>query len=379
MFHKISQAMFSMLFIIMLIIPLLATNLKEDVISVEENRKLAPMAELYNEDGTLNTNFTSDFETWIDDNIGFRSELVAISKKIMYSIFDILSGDRYVGPNGEFNYATPAMIADYQHINLYSEEYLKEYADSLQYISNYVENKGVQFYYCQCWDKHSIYPEYFPKTVLQYGDISKTDAMMDALEKYSTVNVISLKQELIDEKARYQTYSKWGDASHWSTRGAYIAYVRVMESLNANSRIQYKILQENEYDLTKIDQGRVIKGVYVEDFVESFEIKKPQAILTNEKLTLDSEDPRHRYYTNDNVDNNTRVLIIGDSYFDSFIIDDFAESFHETIMIWGNFCGDIQTIIDEYDADIVIVEAAERVDRSSGIINGANAMKENTR
>ena len=124
MFHKISQAMFSMLFIIMLIIPLLATNLKEDVISVEENRKLAPMAELYNEDGTLNTNFTSDFETWIDDNIGFRSELVAISKKIMYSIFDILSGDRYVGPNGEFNYATPAMIADYQHINLYSEEYL---------------------------------------------------------------------------------------------------------------------------------------------------------------------------------------------------------------------------------------------------------------
>lgn len=48
-------------------------------------------------------------------------------------------------------------------------------------------------------------------------------------------------------------------------------------------------------------------------------------------------------------------------------------------LIWGDFCGDIQTIIDEYDADIVIVEAAERVDRSSGIINGANAMKENTR
>lgn len=70
------------------------------------------------------------------------------------------------------------------------------------------------------------------------------------------------------------------------------------------------------------------------------------------------------------------MLIIGDSYFNSFIYDDIAESFHETILIWGDYVGDIQNIIDSYNADIVIVEAAERCDRTDGIIAGVQVMKD---
>ena len=68
--------------------------------------------------------------------------------------------------------------------------------------------------------------------------------------------------------------------------------------------------------------------------------------------------------------------MIGDSYFNTFIIDDLAESFHETIIIWGDYLDDAKNIMDAYDADIVIVEAAERVDRTGRIIRGVKAMKE---
>ena len=378
MFKKFSQITFIALFLAMITVPLLTTNLQKDKVSADENRMLAPRAELYNEDGTRNENFTQDFETWINDNIGMRSSMIINNARMQYYLFRVLANnsDMYLGPNGELNYATAAMLKDYQHDNLYSEDHLHEFADSMQYLSDYVEGKGAQFYYYQCWDKHSIYPEYFPTTVIQTGEESKTDGIVRALNDYSDVTVISPKQELLDEKSIKPTYSVWGDPTHWNQRGAYIGYVKLMNTINENSDIQYRVLQESDYNITMPDQGRTLfGGIHLVDNIENFEIKNAKAVLTNEKLTLYSDDERHRYFTNNEVDNDTRLLIIGDSYFNTFIIDDLAESFHETIIIWGDYLLDVQNIIDTYDADIVIVEAAERVDRTPRIINSVTAMK----
>lgn len=345
---------------------------------MDENRKLAAMAELYREDGTLNENYTKDFETWINDNIGLRSSMVANNARIQYYLFKVLANntDMYLGPNEELNYATAAMLKDYQHDNLYSEEHLHEVADCMQYLSDYVEEKGAQFYYFQCWDKHSIYPEYFPSTVIQHGGESKTDGIVRALTACSKVHVISPKQELIDEKPVKPTYSVWGDPTHWNQRGAYIGYLKLMNAINQNSDTPYKILQEADYNITAPDQGDTLfGGIHRVEEIENFEIKNPKAVLTNEKLTLYSDDKRHRFFTNDAVENDTRLLVIGDSYFNTFIIDDLAESFHETIIIWGDYLTDVQSIVDAYDADIVVVEAAERVDRTKRIMKGVKAMK----
>lgn len=363
----------------MLVLPLLTTNMQEDKVSQAERRKLASRAELYEEDGTINGNFTSDFETWINDNIGMRSKMVTDNARILYYLFDVLpdNSDKILGPKGEFNYATPEIIADYQHFNLYSDEQLHDRADAIQYLSDYVEKDGNQFYYYQCWDKHSIYPEYFPDTVLQYGSESKTDGIVKALREYSNVKVVSPKNELLREKARYDTYSRWGDSTHWSQRGAYIGYTLLMDTINSNSSIQYNVLAESDYNITKPDQGMTLfGGIHKTEYLDKFEIKDPKAVLTNEKLSLYAEDQRHCFFTNEEANNKTRLLVIGDSYFKSFIIDDLAESFYETIIIWGDCADDVKNVIDTYDADIVIVENAERCDRTGKYISGVNTMKE---
>ena len=378
MFKKVLQKAFIVLFLAMTVIPLLTTNLQKEKVSVDENRKLAPMAKLFKKDGTLNENYTEDFETWINDNIGMRSSMVVNNARIQYYLFGVLANnsDMYLGPNGELNYATAKMLKDYQHDDLYPDDYLHEFADCMQYLSDYVEGKGAQFYYYQCWDKHSIYPEYFPKTVIQTGEESKTDGIVRALIDYSKVNVISPKQDLTDGKSVKPTYSVWGDPTHWNQRGAYIGYVKLLDAINKNSDIQYRVLQEADYNITTPDQGQTLfGGIHRADYIENFEIKNAKAVLTNEKLTSHSDDKRHRFFTNNEADNDTRLLVIGDSYFDTFIIDDLAESFHETIIIWGDYLSDVQSIIDAYDADIVVVEAAERVDRTKVIIKGVTAMK----
>ena len=87
-------------------IPLLTTNLRKDKISEAENRILAPKAEIYTEEGVLNKNSTTDFETWINDNIGFRSQMVINNARIQYYIFfySILGlSIMYFLKDGDFN------------------------------------------------------------------------------------------------------------------------------------------------------------------------------------------------------------------------------------------------------------------------------------
>ena len=39
----------------------------------------------------------------------------------------------------------------------------------------------------QCWDKQSIYPEYFPKTINQYGDVSACDQVVNGLQDKNSI------------------------------------------------------------------------------------------------------------------------------------------------------------------------------------------------
>lgn len=216
MINKISKIVFIALFLAMLAIPLLTTNLKKDVVSADENRKLAPFPDIYTENGQLNKDFNIQFETWINDNIGFRSRMVIANAKLQYYLFDVLSNntDLYLGPEGEFNYATEDMLLDYQHLNLKPDQILERIRKGFSCAKDYLDEKGIQMYYYQCWDKHSIYPESFPESVLQYGEKSKTDIVIETLKESTDVTVISPKAELIAAKEHFDTYSKWGDSTH---------------------------------------------------------------------------------------------------------------------------------------------------------------------
>lgn len=159
------------------------------------------------------------------------------------------------------------------------------------------------------------------------------------------------------------------------SKGAYIGYLSLMDLINKNNNNLYKILQEEDYTITNIDQGQTLFGsIHQKQLLEDFQIKNPQAVKTNNKLHLYSDDQRHSFFTNNSVDNKTRVLILGDSYFNGFIVDDIAESFHETIMIWGDYTKHFIQIIEEYQPDIVIHENVERVDRFHNIVKVANAI-----
>ena len=137
MFERKIKTIFVVLFLVMLVVPLMNTNLKKNQISEAENRVLAQFPDIYKDDGQFNKNFNDQFEHWVNDNIGFRSNMVSTNAKIQYYVFNVLenNGNTFLGPKGEFNYATASILCDYQHLNLYSEYDLKYKSEGLQIIN----------------------------------------------------------------------------------------------------------------------------------------------------------------------------------------------------------------------------------------------------
>lgn len=381
MFEKSIKIITILMFISMITIPLLTVNLQKGKISVSENRTLAAPPDFYNKDGTRNEKFTSDFETWINDNIGFRSQLVIQNAKIQYNVFNVLANesDTILGPNGELNYATDSIIRSYQHFDLKSEAGLEKICNGFQSANDYLAEKGIQLYYFQCWDKQSIYPEYFPRTIIQYGEQSRADRNVEALKTRTSVNVVSPKEALIEGKKNYDTYSKWGDATHWTQRGAYIGYNLLMTEINKNNSGKYKVLEEQDYEITLTDQGSTLfGGIHKEDYLENFAIRNPKAYQTDEAPAwLSRWAYRSRLvYFNDSVNNNDTLLILGDSYFDNFLYDDFAESFSKVVLVWGDYSSEFSSIVDYYDPTIVVVENAERCDRTGEFAKAGIALSD---
>lgn len=375
LYKKIISILFIMGFCGIITIPTLLTDFKGGKLSFPENRTLASSPVLKLEDGTINPNYNADFEDWFNDNVGLRKYMYILDARIQYYIFNQLApGDNYLGPNGELNYAEDFMIESYAHTNLYSDEELQKFATGLQKINDYLADKDIYYFYFQCYDKHSIYPEQFMTGINQYGDLSATDQVTNYFKEHTTVNVLSPKEILINSKDTYNSYSTWGDPSHWSQRGAFMGYQLMIDEINKTTNKNYKVLTEDDFEITLNDQGKYMLGaIHEEDIEELFELKDPKAYQTDEQpIFLSSFADKGRYiYVNDYVDNEDTLVILGDSYFEYFVFPYMAESFHKTVYMLGPYTEELETIIDYYKPTIIISENAERAPRYDNLVNCA--------
>ena len=374
MFKKINNIIFILLFLAVLVVPLLFTRWESGGVSQVENRNLAAFPALTKE-GAFNLSFTQEFETWFMDHLGFRQMLIDSNKALMEQVFqrNLTTSDVKTGKTGDLIYAPDAVIKDFAHANLRTADQVAEIGNSYQAISDYLEGKGIPFYYVQCVDKHTIYPERFIPHVKQLGDTSKTDQVMHYLETQTTVKSIYLKTPLLAAKEAYPVFSHWGDSTHWSDRGAYIAYCHIMEQLNRDMDQPLKILTEADYEITfKTNYGT--DGNTEQE--EQFTVKDPKATKSDKTIMGKwSEDDRHSRFVNPEAGNNKKLLLMGDSYINSFIIRDIAESFGEVWLVWGDYTADLSQIVDLYQPDLVIYECAERVDRSKAVCALADSLK----
>lgn len=375
MFKKIQNCFMIVLFFAVLLVPLMFTRWESGGVSVEENRNLAKFPPLVT-DGRFNLSFTKEFETWFMDHLGFREQMISTNKTILKKVFDrsLTTSSYKTGKTGDSIYASDAIIKDFAHVNLRSEKEVEKIGQSYQKISDWLGEKGIPFYYVQCVDKQTVYPERFIESVMQVGNVSKTDQVMTYLQDKTTVNAIYLKQVLQDNRDKYDVFSHWGDPTHWTDRGAYIGYRYMMEQINPDMQTALKVLTQDDYNITY----KSAKGPDNQtEQIEVFTIENPAAQKTDVSVLGQwASDQRHSVWQNPQAGNDMRLLLVCDSYFNGYLIEDIAESFGEVWLVWGDYTKQIPEIVELCDPDLVIYECAERVDRSADVCSLAKKLRE---
>ena len=374
MFKKINNCILAVLFLAVLALPLLFARWERGGVSEAENRNLAQFPPLVVE-GSFNLSFTKDFETWFMDHMGFRQNLIDTNKTLMQDVFDrsLTTSDVKVGKTGDYIYAPHFIVQDFAHANLRTEAEVAQIGDSYQVVSDYLAEKGILFYYVQCVDKHTIYPERFIANIKQIGDVSKTDQVLNYLQDKTTVNAIYFKYPMAENAEKYDVFSHWGDSTHWTDRGAYVSYCYMMNRLNQDMDVPLKVLGEDDYNITNaVNYGPDGQA----EEVEVFSIQNPAAQQVDKAALGDwSGDHRHSVWKNPAAGNDKRLLLMCDSYINNHLIDDIAESFSEVWLVWGDYTRDLPKIVELCEPDVVIYECAERVDRSYSICNLAQALQ----
>lgn len=362
---RVINILFIILFCMILSLPLLCLNYKQKI-SETENRTLASFPEFI-VDGKGNENWTTEFSDWFRDHMGFRDQLIGTYAKTQFHVFGrtLNYSDLYIGEQGDLLGFTNDMILDYQRLDRRTEEELEQLGAAYQNIADWLGAKGIQFYYVQCYDKHSIIPENRLKKGLHpLTEETKADQLVHYLQDNTDITVLPLKKCMLEADDRFVTYSKWGDPWHWSQRGGIIAYGEIMNMLNRNNANAFRILKDQDFNITYTDQGMTIGGsLHCVDMEENFVMKTQQSYLDEESdMGEFRQDTRNHIWKNPSADNDKKILIYGDSYMNNYIINYMAESFSETWGVRLEHLTELDKAVEMEQPDIVILESAERVD-----------------
>lgn len=349
---------------LLLMLPLVFVNFEKDKISKNENRKLAQFVPPF-EGGQINRSFTSGFTAWIRDNIGFREEAIMVDTFVKYNLFKKISRNDYIeGQDKWLFYVNDNVIKDYQNKTDYSDEEILEFSNQFSRLDDYLKSKGIPFLMTIIPDKKSVYPEYYDSNILKTENEPLFDKVKKSLSENTDIDFIFMKDYLDDYKKNgYKVYFSNYDHSHWNDRGAFIGYRVIMGEL-ARHLTELKVLDESDYEIeTKQLTKKLNDVIPFNETSEVFSLKDSGNVSnttdTIQELNLALKENCIRY-TNSN-ESLPKILIFGDSYIRSFILEDIAESFSDTVCIIHNNLDRIPYLVDIFDPDIVLYEGVERM------------------
>lgn len=342
---------------------------KDDLASVQENRPLANMPELTWEN-VFAGDFTSDYETYLTDNVGFRSKFVRLGTMIENArgvqiktkgrIIDLANGARLVLNDGKI-----------MEVYRYDPDATALYIDVMNSFSDKFSNRCDMYLMLAPTRIEFDKSEY---KALSDSEKDTIDLIYSSVNSFKTVNVYDKLKEHSDEYIYFRT------DHHWTQRGAYYGYQSIMEAKGEpyvaledmkSGRISgflgYLYNQANvpEYSMYADDIEYFENG---ENYVINAEEKNENGELvqyTSNIYCFPEEDATPTYSMfmgsdhafaeiNTNEKNGEVALVIKDSYANTVI--PLLTNNYEKILVVDprNFHGTVTELTEKYEIDDII-------------------------
>lgn len=359
---KISNIIFCLIFLLMLAVPFVLTNFEKNVISEIDNEYLPEL------DTASVDSFVKTAGNYLDKRIGFRGETLELYQQINDKLFAEMEHPIHMyGKEGHMFYKAELYINDYQHLNL-DAEWADGFAKGMKSFQSYAESKDITFLYMLIPDKKTVYSEYFPDGYNVLGDVSRTDQVLSALDKYN-VNYYWAKDTMLKGKESMLVNNKKYDITHWNENGAFIVLKELIEKLRV-SHPELTSLSIDDFDVShEIKEKLANSDFVINEKVPLYTPKEDNAVLdrgwmTEHGTVFPEGDKVHYFSYHHNPENKDkpRILVIHDSYLgekEKFFTGTFSEVFFlHRYNIYNLEMFEYYT--DHIKPDIIIYENPER-------------------
>lgn len=337
-------------FIILFITPHITFGILKPFLDNEDYEKRAK-AELPKFNKNTYEMYGSLFEDFYSDNLPYRNELIQMNSLLSMRILGESSSKQVIlGEEGWIFYKEG--ITDYKGINHYSEDMLVDIEKNLEKSSRYLEEKDIQFFIMVCPNKETVYKSYIPDYIKCVSEKTKTDLLIDFLEKNTELNILYPKEELCNLAEEYQLYYK--NDTHWNNLGAYVGVQQIRDEICGEREYieQQQIDSFSLRDSQNIDRYDLAQMINLKNWVED-----DREYNIRNSYDVETFDYEKEYYHNTNAMYEKTVLVLGDSFSDA-MKPEMTKLFSEVIFLkHGPYEEDI---VQKYNPDIVILEIVER-------------------
>lgn len=308
-----------------------------------ENKELATFPK-FDTEHPLEQKYLHELGEYFEDHFAFRPYLVTANAWLHSHLLKSSTTNQVIPGTDDWLYFH-GTLSDYQGKNLFTERENFSILHNLHLIQNYVQAQGSQFLLMVPPNKNTLYDEHMPY-YLQKGE----DSNLKRLTK-------RFQQEGIADVGLYEKFAKEEDTlyfkrdSHWTTKGAYLAYIWLMEKTG----LPFDTYENIPYTMEPIHEGDLDKMLY------------PKAVQKEDDMVYQKE-PTFQYVTpvennmaewieTENPNKDGSILMYRDSFGESFIpfvADAFGKGYFTRLVPYNLLQ------VEQYQPDVVVIEKVER-------------------
>ena len=349
------------LFILLICAPPITTLLiSRSYISYSENRELVSMPKFVLSSETLK-DYPSQFEKYYNDQFGFRATLQGylgiIKVKLLHksTVPTVILGKQdWLYYNGDYSFD------DFRGLTPYNTQQLELWKNTLENRQLWLAGQGIKYLFVVAPNKQSIYPEYVPDYLYKINKRTRFEQLLEYLNNHSSIKLMDLRKPLQEAKNNALIYYKTD--THWTDKGAFIAYANIMNQLSVRFP-ELSIIDQSSLIVHQADKERdlsIMLGLSNQQKERNYfiSLKTPCATVLNQDIF--PQAPKGSILVKGCNKSKLRAVVFSDSFFPP--IEPFlSEHFESVFYVWNRYKHDIlEILIDEIHPDIVIEEKVER-------------------
>ena len=205
-------------FLIIIYLPLIQMNLNIFNTSTINEKREKAQKPVFNKDEDISI-YLQNYETYFNDNFGFRENFIKLANTIDVKVFNISSNSNVILGKNNYLYSSEE-TNDYNKINTLTDEQINTILNKLSYFQKMLAERGIDFVFTVAPNKSTIYPEFMPYESLNKNGQNNLDKINNSINNYY-INYINYKDLMINNKKNYELYYKRD--THWNTVASTLA------------------------------------------------------------------------------------------------------------------------------------------------------------